>query len=90
MGAGITLEGNGRLDEILFGEAPSRVLVSTPPECRARLEQMALAAKVPVRLIGKVGGARLSIAASGGTVVDLETAAARAAWRGALATHLKG
>ncbi|MBI1951219.1 MAG: phosphoribosylformylglycinamidine synthase subunit PurL, partial [Acidobacteria bacterium] len=90
VGAGITLEGKGRLDEILFGEAPTRVVVSTPPECRARLEQMTLAARVPARLIGKVGGGRLSIAASGGTVVDLETAAARAAWRGALAKHLKG
>ena len=90
VGAGITLEGKGRLDEILFGEAPTRVLVSTPPDCRARLEQMALAAGVPARLIGKVGGGRLSIAAAGGTVVDLETAAARAAWRGALAKHLKG
>ena len=90
VGAGITLMGKGRLDEILFGEAPTRVLVSAPPECRARLEKMALAAAVPVALIGKVGGGRLSIAAAGGTVVDLETAAARAAWRGALAKHLKG
>ena len=90
VGAGITLMGKGRLDEILFGEAPTRVLVSAPPECRARLEKMALAAAVQVALIGKVGGGRLSIAAAGGTVVDLETAAARAAWRGALAKHLKG
>jgi phosphoribosylformylglycinamidine synthase len=89
-GAAITLEGKGRLDEILFGEAPTRVIVSTPPECRARLEQMAAAAGVPVRSLGRVGGDRLTIAAGGAPVVDLEAVSARVAWRGALAKHLQG
>src|SRR5207245_714701 len=90
IGAEIRLEGKSRLDELLFGEAPTRVIVSAPAECRARLEQMAHAASVPVSLIGRAGGARLSIAAGGGVVVDLEVGPARSAWRAALAGHLKG
>ncbi|PYT17327.1 MAG: phosphoribosylformylglycinamidine synthase subunit PurL [Acidobacteria bacterium] len=90
VGAEIKLEGKGRLDELLFGEAPTRVIVSAPAECRARLEQMAHTASVPVSLIGRAGGPRLSITAGGGTVVDLELAPARTAWRAALAGHLKG
>ena len=64
--------------------------MSAGPESRARLEQMAHSASVPVRLLGKVGGARLSIAAAGETVIDLDAAPARSAWRGALAKHLRG
>ena len=89
-GAEIRIEGQGRLDTLLFGEAPTRVIVSAPPECRARLEQLALGYDVQIRLIGKVGGPRLKIAAAGGgNVIDLETAPARAAWIGALKSLLK-
>ncbi len=90
LGAEIKLEGKGRLDELLFGEAPTRVVVSAPAECRARLELMAQSASVPVSLIGRTGGPRLSIAAGGDVVVDVEVAPARSAWRAALAEHLRG
>ena len=90
VGAEIKLEGKGRLDELLFGEAPTRVIVSAPPEARARLEQAAHAAGVPIHPMGTVGGPRLTVAARGDRVVDLEVTPARAAWRGALAGHLKG
>jgi phosphoribosylformylglycinamidine synthase len=90
IGAEIRLEGKGRIDTLLFGEAPTRIIVSAPPESRARLEQLALGYDVPARLLGRVGGDRLTIAAAGGgAVVDLEIAAARAAWLGALKNHLK-
>ncbi len=90
VGADLALEAPGRLDELLFGEAPTRVVISAPPEARARLEQMANTASVPIRLLGKVGGDRLTIKAGGGRVVDCEIPPARAAWRAALAGHLKG
>ena len=90
IGADLALESSGRLDELLFGEAPTRVVVSAPLEARARLEQMANAASVPIRLLGRVGGDRLSITAGGGRVIDCEIAPARATWRAALAGHLKG
>jgi phosphoribosylformylglycinamidine synthase subunit PurL len=89
VGAEIELEGQGRLDELLFGEAPTRIVVSAPAEARARLEKMALTSSVPIRLLGRVTGPRLTITAGGDRVVDLEVAPARAAWRAALADQLK-
>jgi phosphoribosylformylglycinamidine synthase len=89
-GAVIRLEPADRLDTLLFGEAPSRVVVSAPPESRARLEHLARTAGVPCAAIGAVGGDRLTIAAGSETVVALETATARAAWLGALPALLKG
>ncbi len=90
VGADIKIEGKGRLDEILFGEAPSRIVVSAPPESRARLDHVARGVGVPLHLLGQVGGSSLSIAARGTTVVDQEVVTARSAWRTALNHLLKG
>jgi phosphoribosylformylglycinamidine synthase len=90
VGAEISLDARGRLDALLFGEAPSRIVVSAPPESRARVEQAAQTAGVPVRLLGRVGGDRLAITVGGSNVVDLEIVPARVAWRSALKGHLKG
>ena len=84
------LEGSTRLDALLFGEAPSRIIVSAAPECRARLDHVARGAGVPLHLLGRVGGDRLWIAAGGANVVDLAVVAARHSWRAALAQHLRG
>ncbi|HEU4400960.1 MAG TPA: phosphoribosylformylglycinamidine synthase subunit PurL [Candidatus Polarisedimenticolia bacterium] len=89
-GADIRLETKDRLDAVLFGEAPTRVIVSAPPESRARLDHVARGAGVPLHLLGRVGGAGLVVAVNGANVLDLDVVSARAAWRGALARHLKG
>jgi phosphoribosylformylglycinamidine synthase len=91
LGAEIRLEGKGRLDALLFGEAPTRVVVSGPPECRARLETLARGAGVPIHFLGRTGGAALSVAVRGaGAVIDQDVVAARSLWRAALGNHLKG
>ncbi|MBI4169451.1 MAG: phosphoribosylformylglycinamidine synthase subunit PurL [Acidobacteria bacterium] len=90
VGAETRLEGKGRLDALLFGEAPSRVIVSAPPESRARLEHAGGSAGVPVRLLGRVGGIRLTVSVGGTRVVDLDVARARSAWSAALEEHLRG
>ncbi|MGH9749581.1 MAG: phosphoribosylformylglycinamidine synthase subunit PurL [Candidatus Polarisedimenticolia bacterium] len=90
IGASIELEAKGRLDALLFGESPTRAIVSAPPESRARLEHVAGAAGVGLRLLGRAGGERLTIAAGGTQVVDLEVASARAAWLTALPGLLQG
>src|SRR6266436_6449732 len=89
IGAEIGLETAGRLDALLFGEAPSRLIVSAPPESRARLEHCAQKAGAPIHWLGRVGGDRLSIGVSGTKVTDLEVVPARATWRSALAQSLK-
>ena len=58
-------------DALLFGEAPSRILVAVEP---SRLEEVraALGAyEVPVAEIGTVGGERLTVHADGQGLVDL-------------------
>jgi phosphoribosylformylglycinamidine synthase len=46
----------------LFGEAPSRAVVSTPAENARRVEEMAHAAGVPAVRIGETGGDALDVA----------------------------
>jgi phosphoribosylformylglycinamidine synthase subunit PurL len=89
IGARLALEAGSRLDALLFGEAPSRVVVSAPAENRARLESMLGSLDVPHRVLGEVGGARLRIAVGGTPVIDLDAAELRAAWKTALPRLLR-
>ena len=75
----------GRIDRVadrreLFGEGPSRVLMSVPPANVELVAAMAGQAAVPVRQIGAGGGDRLVVEG----LVDLSVANAEAAWKGAL------
>ncbi len=51
----------GRLDAGLFGEAPSRIVVSCAPAARGDLEALAAAHDVPLTYLGVVGGERLRL-----------------------------
>jgi phosphoribosylformylglycinamidine synthase subunit PurL len=84
MGATIALESAGRIDALLFGEAPSRIVVSAAADNLARLETLLRGRDVPFRVLGKAGGERLAITVGGAAAVDLEVAALRAAWLTAL------
>ncbi|HMC40608.1 MAG TPA: AIR synthase related protein, partial [Acidimicrobiales bacterium] len=64
----------------LFGEAPSRVLVSVAPALMGDVVQAAAAAGLEASTIGTAGGARLVV----GTVMDLALAEATRWWRDAL------
>ncbi len=75
LGAEIALPGGSRLDELLFGEAPSRVVVSVAAEARARFERIVREWAVSVIVVGRVGGDRLTIRVDGAPVVGLEVAA---------------
>jgi phosphoribosylformylglycinamidine synthase II len=49
----------GRLDDFLFGELQSRIVVSLSSGSAAKLENMAARWRVPLALLGRVGGRRL-------------------------------
>lgn len=70
----------GDLPEVakLFGESPSRVLVSFAPGARGQVEAAAKAAGVPLEVLGETGGRRLAL----GEHVDLALDDVAAAWRG--------
>ena len=62
VGATITAKPEGRWDAALFGEAPSRILVSLDPTKTGALRRLATRHKVPVLRLGRTGGDRLRIA----------------------------
>jgi phosphoribosylformylglycinamidine synthase II len=64
----------------LFGEGPSRVLISVAPDNVEAVTARAREAGIPIREIGIGGGDRLVIEG----LVDVAVAEAEAAWKGAL------
>jgi phosphoribosylformylglycinamidine synthase len=67
---------DARLDAMLFGEAPSRIVVSLAPEKLAALQQIAARHRVPVTMLGEVGGDRFAIDG----VLDVALLDAARAW----------
>ncbi|HOX03160.1 MAG TPA: phosphoribosylformylglycinamidine synthase subunit PurL [Candidatus Paceibacterota bacterium] len=88
-GATIDLDGiagqGGRIDEILFGEAPSRIVVAVDPEDFVRLEQIAARHSVPCCRLGAVAGDRLIIRSQGASLIELPVQTLSHAWRGSIA-----
>ena len=71
-----------RPDLALFGEGPSRVVVSVKAEAARHFEQLMSEFRVPWRFIGTVGGERLVVRAGGTSLVDLHLDRVTGAWRG--------
>jgi phosphoribosylformylglycinamidine synthase len=81
-GAEVELPGRGaRADLVLFGEGPSRVVVSVKPEGERHFEQLMGEFRVPWRWIGRVGGDRLVVRVDGNPAVDLDLDRMASAWR---------
>ena len=76
----------GRWDAALFGETQSRILVSIPPQELPRLQALAEDMAVPLTLLGKVGGDRITMPGS----IDLAINDAASAWRNSLEDALSG
>ena len=76
VGVSVTARAEGRWDAALFGEAPSRIVVSLPPERVAALRRLASRHGVPVLRLGRTGGDRVRI----GRQVNVALADAAEAW----------
>ena len=85
-GARVTLPAGEPLAAALFGEAPSRVVLTVAPSHLAAVLDRASAAGVPARALGTTGGDRLVIGRAGAAVVDVDLASARAAREGCLSS----
>ncbi|MEK7281844.1 MAG: AIR synthase-related protein, partial [Chloroflexota bacterium] len=70
-------ERKGRLDEHLFGEAPSRIVVSVAPQDISRLAELASTHQVPLTRLGQAGGDRFSFHG----LLDLPLLSIAHAWR---------
>jgi len=66
-----------RIDAALFGEAPSRIVLSVMPSNAKRLEQIAQRYSVPLKYLGETGGARFVIKG----LLDLPLNQIEKAWR---------
>ena len=77
------------LVRVLFGEAPSRVIVSAPPAERDQLLARARALSVPATVIGQTGGERLAISVAGEVVADIGLAEAEQAWANGLTRYFE-
>jgi phosphoribosylformylglycinamidine synthase len=69
---------------LLFGEAPSRIIVSLEPQMWPDLHQLAVSTGVPLTRLGTVGGDSLAL----GNRLDLPVVMLRSAWRDGLGEAL--
>jgi len=84
-GVKIKLKEKMRADALLFGEAPSRIIVSLKKRHLGGLRQMAAREGVPVEVIGEVGGSSLMIQPS----VRLPVKELQSIWSSALERRLQ-
>lgn len=61
LGVNITVETNGRLDAMLFGEAQSRIVVSVNPQHKSAFEALIAESNVPFKQIGTVQGKHIAV-----------------------------
>ena len=88
-GVGVNVDSvptEARIDELWFGESPSRILVSISPKHRSRLLDLTASVNVPLHIIGRVGGDRLKLARN----ADVSLDEARQIWSSGLANVLSG
>ncbi|HEY3353401.1 MAG TPA: phosphoribosylformylglycinamidine synthase subunit PurL [Polyangia bacterium] len=80
IGCSVRLADGLRPDHLLFGEAPSRIVISLDPARQDEVARVAAAAGAPLAFVGVAGGRRFKVEAAG-TVVDLPLADVDTAWR---------
>ncbi|MEO6953312.1 MAG: AIR synthase related protein, partial [Polyangia bacterium] len=88
VGAHVSLDSDIRPDCLLFGEAPSRILVAYDESREADVERIAQEQGAPFKRIGRTGGGSLAIEVQGKKVVDATVSSLAAAYRGGLAHAL--
>ena len=89
LGATVTLDGELPAAASLFGETPSRVLVSFEESQRTRLERIAAQAGAPLKVIGRVGGPRLRINVGAAEYISQDVPELEALWRDSLGDRLQ-
>jgi len=78
-----------RIDEILFGEAPSRIAVSLNKNKLRALQEILKRHSVPNQILGNVRGQRLIIEYEEETIIDLPLKIISDTWRRAIPARLE-
>jgi len=82
-------EGKLRRDEMLFGESPSRALISLKSEFKNAFIEFSQSAQVEVVMIGQVGGNRLRILQATKSVIDCQLEEVGKIWRVSIESWMK-
>jgi phosphoribosylformylglycinamidine synthase subunit PurL len=88
VGCDVTLPAGGRRDHVLFGEGPSRVVVSVETARAREFEALMAESAIPWRWIGATGGDRLRLSVGTETVVDVGLDQIEHAWRNGFERHM--
>ena len=87
VGAEIELTSNDLSSRsMLFGETPSRIIISFDPERLERVRE--LAGDCPLEVIGRVGGDVLQIAVNGDQIISSPIIELESVWKNALGQRL--
>jgi phosphoribosylformylglycinamidine synthase len=88
IGCEATLPAGVRADLVLFGEGPSRVVVTVEPARAREFEALMAESAIPWRWLGTTGGERLMIRIGGETLINVDTAQLEQAWRTGFERHV--
>ena len=90
LGASIELKKDGiRKDELLFGEAPSRIVLTLDKGNLTKLQDIASKNNTSCQVIGVVEGNSLNIKIDGAVAINAPVSKLNEAWRNAITSRLK-
>jgi len=88
-GADIDITGEYDVATRLFGETPSRIIVSFDESALGDIEEVVAAASCPMTLLGTVGSDRLRLESDGEEAIQLDVREMENAWRSSLKEKLQ-
>jgi phosphoribosylformylglycinamidine synthase len=88
LGCEVVVEDEERADAVLFGEGPSRVMVTVTPAHEGVFETVMAECGIPWRWIGRTGGERLVIRSGRKVLVDVGVDRLEHAWRSGFERHM--
>jgi phosphoribosylformylglycinamidine synthase len=88
LGGEVTLVASTRTDVVLFGEGPSRVVVTVEGGRAREFEGLMAESAIPWQWVGTTGGDRLVIRVGGLPVVDVDVGRLGEAWRSGFDRHM--
>ncbi|HUF91839.1 MAG TPA: phosphoribosylformylglycinamidine synthase subunit PurL [Candidatus Limnocylindria bacterium] len=88
LGCDVVVAGSARADLLLFGEGPSRVLVTVTAAHEGAFETLMAQGGIPWRWIGRTGGERVVIRAGADVLVEVAVDSLAHAWRSGFERHM--